>query len=224
MSCFEAPLGRLFTDARGGARTFCALRWDQVDFEHGLLHVRRIKNGMPSVHPLGGGELRALRKLQREACRPGMCSPPSAARRCRRPAFARCSPARGRPDVSVPGPPAHAAACVRLQARQRRPGHARAAALSRPQEHPAHGALHRARGRSLQVRLGRLTAWARPLLPLAGSGPVSCAGWHCRAKVDLWLLHFRPLRRSTPPPKTQRSRSWSTAPQAEAGIRPNGGE
>src|SRR5687767_8760230 len=45
----------------------CALCWDQVDFEHGLLHVRRIKNGMPSVHPLGGGELRALRKLQREA-------------------------------------------------------------------------------------------------------------------------------------------------------------
>src|SRR3954447_2920752 len=29
----------------------CALRWGQVDFEHGLLHVRRIKNGMPSVHP-----------------------------------------------------------------------------------------------------------------------------------------------------------------------------
>src|SRR4051812_17742638 len=45
----------------------CALRWDQVDFEHGLLHVRRIKSGMASVHPLGGGELRALRKLQREA-------------------------------------------------------------------------------------------------------------------------------------------------------------
>src|SRR3954468_18581899 len=45
----------------------CALRWDQVDFEHGLLHVRRIKNGMPSVHPLGGGELRASRKLQRAA-------------------------------------------------------------------------------------------------------------------------------------------------------------
>ena len=61
------PLGRFVTDARGGAPTFCALRWDQVDFAHGLLHVRRIKNGMPSVHPLGGGELRALRKLQREA-------------------------------------------------------------------------------------------------------------------------------------------------------------
>src|SRR4051812_13201068 len=45
----------------------CVLRWDQIDFEHGLLHVHRIKNGMASVHPLGGGELRALRKLQREA-------------------------------------------------------------------------------------------------------------------------------------------------------------
>src|SRR4051812_33547925 len=32
----------------------CALRWDQVDFEHGLLHVRRIKNGMPSVPPPRG--------------------------------------------------------------------------------------------------------------------------------------------------------------------------
>ncbi len=44
----------------------CALRWDQVDFDHGLLHVRRVKNGTPSVHPLGGMELRALRRLKRE--------------------------------------------------------------------------------------------------------------------------------------------------------------
>src|SRR5215204_1618846 len=35
-----------------------ALRADHVDFEHGLVYVRRIKNGMPSVHPRGGGELR----------------------------------------------------------------------------------------------------------------------------------------------------------------------
>ena len=42
------------------------LRWDQVDFDHGLLHVRRKKNGMPSVHPLPGDELRALRALRRE--------------------------------------------------------------------------------------------------------------------------------------------------------------
>ena len=43
-----------------------ALRWEQVDLVHGLLHVCRVKNGMPSVHPLTGKELRALRRLQRE--------------------------------------------------------------------------------------------------------------------------------------------------------------
>jgi integrase len=43
-----------------------ALRWDQVDVRQGLLHVNRLKNGMPSTHPLRGPELRALRRLQRE--------------------------------------------------------------------------------------------------------------------------------------------------------------
>jgi integrase len=42
------------------------LRWDQVDLEHALLHVRRVKNGSPAAHPLTGKELRALRRLQRE--------------------------------------------------------------------------------------------------------------------------------------------------------------
>src|SRR6266849_1821147 len=44
----------------------CALRWDQVDFGKGLLHVRRVKSGTPSVHPLGGIELRSLRRLMRD--------------------------------------------------------------------------------------------------------------------------------------------------------------
>jgi integrase len=44
----------------------CALRWDQVDFARGLLHVRRVKSGTPSVHPLGGTELRSLRRVLRE--------------------------------------------------------------------------------------------------------------------------------------------------------------
>jgi integrase len=30
----------------------CALRWDQFDLEGGLVHVRRLKNGRPSVHPI----------------------------------------------------------------------------------------------------------------------------------------------------------------------------
>jgi type 1 fimbriae regulatory protein FimB/type 1 fimbriae regulatory protein FimE len=43
-----------------------ALRWDMVDLAQGLLHVRRLKNGNPSTHPLHGPELRALRRLQRD--------------------------------------------------------------------------------------------------------------------------------------------------------------
>ena len=48
------------------ASELVALRWDDVDFTTGKLHVRRAKGGMASVHPLGGKELRALRRLQRE--------------------------------------------------------------------------------------------------------------------------------------------------------------
>jgi type 1 fimbriae regulatory protein FimB/type 1 fimbriae regulatory protein FimE len=42
------------------------LRWDQVDFKTAALHVRRVKKGTPSTHPILGDELRALRRLQRE--------------------------------------------------------------------------------------------------------------------------------------------------------------
>jgi len=44
-----------------------SLRWDQLDLDHGLFHVRRVKNGVPSTHPLTGSEIRALRKLKRLA-------------------------------------------------------------------------------------------------------------------------------------------------------------
>jgi integrase len=43
------------------------LRWDQVDFDSAVLHVRRVKKGTPSVHPVSGSEMRALRRLQRES-------------------------------------------------------------------------------------------------------------------------------------------------------------
>jgi type 1 fimbriae regulatory protein FimB/type 1 fimbriae regulatory protein FimE len=43
-----------------------AMRWDQIDLEQGLLHVSRVKNGVPSTHPLRGPEIRALRRLRRE--------------------------------------------------------------------------------------------------------------------------------------------------------------
>ena len=42
------------------------LRWDQIDFATATLHVRRVKRGTPSTHPIMGDELRALRRLHRE--------------------------------------------------------------------------------------------------------------------------------------------------------------
>jgi type 1 fimbriae regulatory protein FimB/type 1 fimbriae regulatory protein FimE len=44
----------------------CALTWDQIDFSQGMMHVRRIKNGIASVQQIGGEEMRMLRALKRE--------------------------------------------------------------------------------------------------------------------------------------------------------------
>jgi len=45
-----------------------ALTWDDVNFEEGTIHIRRLKGSNPSTHPLKGqGDmLRALRRLKRE--------------------------------------------------------------------------------------------------------------------------------------------------------------
>jgi type 1 fimbriae regulatory protein FimE len=42
-----------------------SLRWEQVDLKAGLFAVQRLKQGVPSTHPLRGLELRALRQLRR---------------------------------------------------------------------------------------------------------------------------------------------------------------
>jgi pimeloyl-ACP methyl ester carboxylesterase len=49
------------------ASEICDLRWEQIDWNSATLHVRRVKSGKPSTHPIRGDELRSLRKLQREA-------------------------------------------------------------------------------------------------------------------------------------------------------------
>ncbi len=49
------------------AAELVTLRWDNVDLAHGKLHVNRVKSGSPSVHPLAGTEIRALRRLKRES-------------------------------------------------------------------------------------------------------------------------------------------------------------
>jgi integrase len=60
--------GMILLAYRHGLRAseVCDLQWHQVELTAGRLHVRRTKRGMPSVHPIRGDELRALRRLQRE--------------------------------------------------------------------------------------------------------------------------------------------------------------
>jgi type 1 fimbriae regulatory protein FimB/type 1 fimbriae regulatory protein FimE len=48
------------------ASEVCDLQWHQIELSEGRLHVHRVKNGTPSIHPIRGDEMRALRKLQRE--------------------------------------------------------------------------------------------------------------------------------------------------------------
>ena len=136
----------------------CTLTWDQIDFSHGLIHVRRLKNGIPSVHQLGGEEMRSLRALKREdgagryifMTERGAPMTPAGFRKL----LSRLAIA-AKFQFSVH--PHMLQARVRFQARQRWPGHARPPALPRPQEHHAHRALHGAVTRPLQELLGGLS-------------------------------------------------------------------
>jgi integrase len=60
------------------ASELCDLQWHQIELAAGRLHVRS-KRGTPSVHPIRGDELRALRRVQREQPPGATCSAPSAA-------------------------------------------------------------------------------------------------------------------------------------------------
>ena len=108
------------------------LCWEQIDLEHALLHVRRLKNGSPATHPLTGKELRALRQLQREQ---ELKSP-----------FVFTSE-RGTPftkrGFQAMVERAGKATCG-FQVGQRRRGYQDDPGLPRPQVDPAYGALHRA--------------------------------------------------------------------------------
>lgn len=42
------------------------LLWSDVELKRGRLHIRRLKEGNPGVHPMKGDEIRALRQLRRE--------------------------------------------------------------------------------------------------------------------------------------------------------------
>jgi integrase len=44
----------------------CELEWSMIDFKASRMTVKRLKNGLPSTHPLLGWEIRELRKLKHE--------------------------------------------------------------------------------------------------------------------------------------------------------------
>ncbi len=43
-----------------------ALRWEQIDFKAGSMHVNRLKSGLASTHPIRGVQQRALRALRKD--------------------------------------------------------------------------------------------------------------------------------------------------------------
>lgn len=42
------------------------MRWSMVDFQRKVLRVKRVNNGISTIHPLDGTETKALRKLKRD--------------------------------------------------------------------------------------------------------------------------------------------------------------
>ena len=131
------------------ASELCSLRWEQVDLGHGRLHVSRIKSGMPSVHPLTGTELRALRRLQREQ-EPGRYvfmserGAPMSAVGFRR-MVTRLGEAAKMPFQIHPHMLRHACGYTLAN----RGVDTRALQLSRAQEYPAYGQVHRAKSRQV---------------------------------------------------------------------------
>jgi integrase len=52
------------------------LRWSHFDLDHGILHIKRLKNGLSGDHRLRGIEIRALRRLRRDCSAPADWSSP----------------------------------------------------------------------------------------------------------------------------------------------------
>jgi hypothetical protein len=115
--------------------TLMDLRWDQVDFKAATLHVRRVKQGTPSVHPIAGDELRALRRLQREQ----ELKSPFVFTSERGLPFTTAGFARmvERAGIAAQGASAHAPARLRLCLGEPGTRHEGIASLSRAQKHPA---------------------------------------------------------------------------------------
>ena len=120
------------------------LQWHQIEFASATLHVRRVKQGTPAPIRFSATNcaLCVASSASRNPSHPS-CSPRSAGSPFTAAGFARMVERAGdRGEARVQGPPAHAPARLRLRAGQQGARHSRSAGLPRPQEYPAHGALH----------------------------------------------------------------------------------
>jgi hypothetical protein len=126
--------------------------WNQVELgRSAALHVRRAKNGKPSVHPLRGDEVRASRELGRQyldsgfvfATERGGPFTPDAVNRL----IKRIGERAGFP-FNVHAPPR-----LRLRSGERRPRHASYSGLARPPVNSAHRPLHGAGADAVQELL-----------------------------------------------------------------------
>src|SRR5262249_27800251 len=85
------------------ASEVCDLQWQQIELSEGRLHVHRVKNGIPSVNPIRGDEMRALRKLRRSYTKEASVFVTERG--------GPISASGGRQDA-IPDPPAHASPCL----------------------------------------------------------------------------------------------------------------
>ena len=93
------------------ASEVCDLQWQQIELSEGRLHVHRVKNGIPSVHPSAVtrcGRCASYAGITRET---PTYSFPNAVGRSDPPPHP--APRGGRQDA-IPDPPAHASPCLRV--------------------------------------------------------------------------------------------------------------
>jgi site-specific recombinase XerC len=146
----------------------CDLRWDQVDFNGAVLHVRRVKNGTPSTHPLHGDELRALRRLQRESETSPFVFVSERGSPFTTAGFARMiERAAAAAGLELKAHPHNAAPRLRLRPRQQGPRHPCDPGMARPSVDHEHRGLHGLGAQPVQGllaglmrRVGRAGCWA----------------------------------------------------------------
>src|SRR6516165_1346759 len=183
------------------ASEICDLQWHQIELAEGRMHVHRAKRGIPSVHPIRGDEMRALRKLRREHSADAyvFVSEPGGPEPHRLPS-AYPAPRGSRQDAFL-DPSAHAAPCLRIQACERWTRYPSFTALSWASEYPAHDSLHRISGGSLQRFLAKLGGRFR-LLSRGRASWCRMAKSHAAADAAItWNgLPMLPPRPPKPPP------------------------